>query len=209
MSKNLEMEYREQIQNDVPDLWDRIEAGLEEKKSPKKERKRNYAIGGGILVAGICVAVGLPAFFNNMNSKSSADMSPMFDHAMSADSAVSADSEAPAEIMMNTSGAAVSAGAAEDAVGAVEGAVEVSEAENEVLTITVQVLEKSETSEGTEYQARVVLAENGLPQQGTEIVLLAEDGSHIAELVLQQEYTLQLIEIEEAYYLIQAAEEKN
>ena len=32
MNKNLEQEYRELMAEDMPDLWDRIEAGLEPKQ---------------------------------------------------------------------------------------------------------------------------------------------------------------------------------
>lgn len=37
MSKNLEKEYKDYIQSEAPDLWERIEAGLTEKKAGKEE----------------------------------------------------------------------------------------------------------------------------------------------------------------------------
>ena len=37
MNKNFEQAYKELAQNEVPDLWDRIEAGLKEKSAPAKK----------------------------------------------------------------------------------------------------------------------------------------------------------------------------
>lgn len=40
MSKNLEKEYKDYIQSEAPDLWERIEAGLTEKKAGKEENPK-------------------------------------------------------------------------------------------------------------------------------------------------------------------------
>ncbi len=87
MNKNFEQAYKELAQNEVPDLWDRIEAGLKEKSAPAKkdiqeekytqkmeESKAQSPVKGGIgpvikilkrysalAAAAVCVAVVIPA----------------------------------------------------------------------------------------------------------------------------------------------------
>lgn len=47
MNKNMEKEYRELMKQEVPELWDRIEAGLEPKKTAaEKEKRSERRIGG-------------------------------------------------------------------------------------------------------------------------------------------------------------------
>lgn len=71
MSKDFEQAYKEAAQMEAPDLWDRIEAGLQNKSVPeknvileKKDRKKysgkifNYS---GLIAAAVCVAVIIPA----------------------------------------------------------------------------------------------------------------------------------------------------
>ncbi|MDE7417984.1 MAG: hypothetical protein K2N44_17055 [Lachnospiraceae bacterium] len=83
MSKNLEREYRALVNSEVPDLWARIEAGLEDKKAaPEKadsdlritdfpvtdsqmenirDKKVNFKVWAGLAAACVCVALVLPA----------------------------------------------------------------------------------------------------------------------------------------------------
>lgn len=81
MSKDFEQAYKELAQNEVPDLWDRIEAGLSERSTSEKEegqRKikkfyfRQYA---GIAAAAVCVVLIAPAvlFLGGQSSKSAGD----------------------------------------------------------------------------------------------------------------------------------------
>lgn len=58
MSKNLEKEYRDFFAKDMPDLWDRIESGLEPKQamSSGRKRQRRYRI-WGMAAACLCLAV--------------------------------------------------------------------------------------------------------------------------------------------------------
>lgn len=70
MSKKLEEEYRQQLESEVPDLWERIEAGVdageaERRKDPeekKKEKKvaawRTYSL---LAAAGVVVLLCIPA----------------------------------------------------------------------------------------------------------------------------------------------------
>lgn len=69
MSKDFEQAYRELAQNEIPDLWDRIEAGLSEKSTPEKEKKKPsekrkhiyYGRYVGMAAAVLCVALIIPA----------------------------------------------------------------------------------------------------------------------------------------------------
>lgn len=64
MSKSLENEYKELIAEDVPDLWERIEAGLEPKHPAAEKRSlwRKYRVWGAV-AACLCLAVTVPAIF--------------------------------------------------------------------------------------------------------------------------------------------------
>lgn len=44
MSKDFEQAYRELAQNEIPDLWDRIEAGIQEKSTPEKEISKHKTV---------------------------------------------------------------------------------------------------------------------------------------------------------------------
>lgn len=74
MSKDFEKEYIELAQNEIPDLWDRIEAGLTEKSAPEnviaaseKDGKNKASITifhkryAGLAAAILCVALIIPA----------------------------------------------------------------------------------------------------------------------------------------------------
>lgn len=76
MSKDFEQAYRELAEREIPDLWDRIEAGLESRTTPariqeseagtaKKQLKKikwmRFNRYSGIAAAAVCVAVVIPA----------------------------------------------------------------------------------------------------------------------------------------------------
>ena len=62
MSKDFEQAYKKSAQAEAPDLWDRIEAGLNAKSVPEKKKKtlifKRYS---GVIAAAVCVAVIIPA----------------------------------------------------------------------------------------------------------------------------------------------------
>lgn len=85
MSKNLEREYRALVGSEVPDLWDRIEAGLDDKKTDSKKnapetdfpkadsqseracaKKVNFKAWAGLAAACVCVALIVPAVARTM-----------------------------------------------------------------------------------------------------------------------------------------------
>lgn len=202
MSKNLEMEYKKQIQNNVPDLWDRIEVGLEEK--PARQRKRGstarrknfYFIGGGILAAGICVAVALPVFTRTAkndcatNAALSADM-----NAESVDECQ--DNETAENFAMNNP---------ENAMMMEEAQISKEESEkSDLIKISVKILEATQTGEGTEYQAQVMEEATGMIKKESLIRLLQEETEEPI-LELQKEYTMKIESVEGQYYRIKAIE---
>lgn len=80
MNKSLENEYKELMKHDVPDLWARIEAGLEpkedasftnstvENKGAQKQFnnkfRMRFRVWGTVAAACVCVAVVIPVLFN-------------------------------------------------------------------------------------------------------------------------------------------------
>lgn len=68
MNKDFEQAYRELAQSEIPDLWDRIEAGLSEKSTPEKEQEKNqekkriyFGRYAGMAAAVLCAVLIVPA----------------------------------------------------------------------------------------------------------------------------------------------------
>lgn len=93
MSKDLEREYRALVNSEVPDLWARIEAGLEDKAAAPgdamtdlhitdfsvtasemktvRDRRVNYRVWAGVAAACVCAALVVPALVRNVGVGSS------------------------------------------------------------------------------------------------------------------------------------------
>ncbi len=75
MSKVFEEEYRQLAQDDLPDLWERIEAGLSEKTvepvSAPKVKIRSFRKYTGLIAACLCAAVVIPAAVSLQKSSKS------------------------------------------------------------------------------------------------------------------------------------------
>lgn len=84
MSKRLEDEYRQMVNEQVPDLWNRIEAGLKEKNSPpvtvtetKKNTKKKVIFrilpwAGGVVAAAVIFILVVPALLSMTGKQKSA-----------------------------------------------------------------------------------------------------------------------------------------
>lgn len=73
MERDFEREFRELKQNEIPDLWNRIEAGLSEKNDfVKEDTKKPFAWRkwGTLIAACVCVVIILPAFSLLIRDKS-------------------------------------------------------------------------------------------------------------------------------------------
>ncbi|MDE7444120.1 MAG: hypothetical protein K2N15_00165 [Lachnospiraceae bacterium] len=80
MNKDFEQAYRELAQSEIPDLWDRIEAGLSEKSTPEKEQEKKqekkriyFGRYAGMAAAVLCAALIVPAvlFMGRLEGKGS------------------------------------------------------------------------------------------------------------------------------------------
>ena len=74
MSRNLEKEYKELINEEMPDLWGRIEAGLEPKQAGIKKKnlwKKYGSWGIAAAAACLCLAVTVPYLFEEIQSEQS------------------------------------------------------------------------------------------------------------------------------------------
>ena len=60
MSKDLEKEYRALMDSEAPNLWARIEAGLEEKEKPAGRKRHRIKLWAGLAAACACAAVCIP-----------------------------------------------------------------------------------------------------------------------------------------------------
>ena len=191
MNKNLEKEYINQIQNDVPDLWSRIEAGLEEKtlvtqgQNVKKQRKkRTFFIGGGIMAAGLCMAVAIPVFIRTIDKNSSMDMATSID---ASTNAVTAEREMFV-------GAEANEQQAEDAAEAFA---------SNCYEVCVHITEVREYENGMEYEALVLAQETGKIELASTIVLRPMVEEEDWKIEPQQEYTMIIMDSGEEYYFIQ------
>jgi hypothetical protein len=83
MSKQLDFEYKKFHNENLPDLWERIEAGLTEKPQTEEDRKitknsRNYhriLRYGGLAAAVFVTFIGVSFFLRNVGMKSAMDAS--------------------------------------------------------------------------------------------------------------------------------------
>lgn len=65
MSENLEQEYKQLMSEEIPDLWDRIEAGLEPKQptAEKMSLWRKYRAWGTAAAACLCLMIIVPVIY--------------------------------------------------------------------------------------------------------------------------------------------------
>lgn len=150
MSKQLEKEYRSLMEEDAPDLWGRIEAGLEPKKQPvhKTGFWRKYRAWGAVAAACVCLMLAVPV----MQRLTYKGESNAFDSASSAGGNMSAN------------------GAAENTVG------EMLDGEQEAVgcTMTAKVLELSESENRIAYTVQIEETDSGELLNGEQIILYDE-----------------------------------
>lgn len=167
MSKDFEKEYIELAQNEIPDLWDRIEAGLNEKSAPgnqtavmeekqaTNQQQENAAKSktkivftfkryAGLAAAILCVALIIPAstlIFRSGGKSYSTDAVTSDESYGTATEAY--DTAAEADVCEEAFDAATAEEAGEETYDTAEAADEVAEAE------TAEALEMAEVTEAT------------------------------------------------------------
>ena len=115
MNKDLEKEYKELMSADAPDLWAKIEAGLEPKQPnvKRKNRIKSMSVWGALAAACLCLVISVPVLFGGRKGSF-------------ADGGMTGGNMSPAENYENAGSADVwekdiSASAAEDDTFAAEG----------------------------------------------------------------------------------------
>lgn len=95
MSKDLKEEYEHMLDSRMPDLWDRIEPQLHEKKTEKKRinRSKRIYLYSGMAAACLCLAIAIPAIIRTRDTgmKNGAGAYMMADEAASAENNGMAD----------------------------------------------------------------------------------------------------------------------
>ena len=174
MSKKLEAEYKELMSEDVPDLWERIEVGLEPKQAvaPKKIKWKKYSTWGLATAACLCLLVTAPALLREMGDKSSSN------------------SAAESSVAEEYNEAAAGMEAADGAMDYVNDNADVNETE-EVDTVKARVLEISAEDGRTVY--KIQLEEPGDTDfaAGEELKLYGEE-DFAGELLEGESYLLEI-----------------
>ena len=198
MERDFELEYRELKQNETPDLWNRIEAGLSEKKIaavPLENESKSIDIErfvmkkqtpwkrwGLLAAACLCVVIIFPAVMIGLTDSYKSNNS----------SSGSTDSAASAELMESSTSTDAAAAEAFDTASAEtaeeEGKAEASEEEaaeaaapeisdGQILEgVVVQILQVDETGEETVYQAVVLETDtDAVLESGMQIELICND----------------------------------
>lgn len=198
MERDFEREFRELKQNEIPDLWNRIEAGLSEKNDFVKENtKKPYAWRkwGTLIAACVCVVIILPAFsllirdksYSGSGSDTAANTTEAIaeDNAAAMDTATAENAEcgfAADEAAAENKTADMAAGNTQtqgadraDASGKEEEkAVWDDLADGQILEEVVIRIQKAETADGEAlYQAAVEQADaDNILESGTQIALV-------------------------------------
>lgn len=186
MSKDLENEYKELMAEDAPDLWDRIEAGLEPKQPTAEKRNpwRKYRVWGAAAAACLCLMVTVPAILRESKGGNySTNDIPVPENNAQADGAAGVNEsggiafEAMPENNYNDV-------AAEEEAAELGGSESVmSTEETAVYTIGVKVLEALTEEGRTAYIVQIEETDSEMLSWGDEIKLYsAEDlGEELAE----------------------------
>lgn len=179
MERDFESEYKELKQNETPDLWNRIEAGLSDKKKGGAAWKR-----WGLLAAAcLCVIILFPAVIMGItgsfkNSSSAADTSMADEGSMSGSMSASMTAVEAAAEEEKASDAADTTEVMESAEAPeVETPVLPNVTDGQILEgAVVQIMQAEETGEGTVYQAVVLETDaDAVLESGIQIELLCND----------------------------------
>ncbi len=215
MSKDLEKEYRALMDSEAPNLWARIEAGLEEKEKPAGRKWHRIKLWAGLAAACACAAVCIPVMKSCLplsggaaytaeparNDTVSMECVPQAaaltaEGAESAAEAVQENSvRAAAEngedtCMLEDSDAVLS-GATDNGAGAVRA--------NNSFVVTAEILDIDlRLNSGIVYLAKVVSSEDEAVQAGSEIKIFRSALAAEDMITLEQSQTYELTLMKEA-----------
>lgn len=184
MSKQLEKEYRSLMKEDAPDLWDRIEAGLEPKQRPvhKTGFWKKYRTWGAVAAACVCLMLAVPVMQRQMagGGNNAFDSAPPEEESMSgaAENSVSSDAALwDADQNMTNEATGIPGEQQEESEGQAAASC----------TMTVKVLDVSETESA--YTVQIEETDCGGLSYGEQITLYDE---RIPDVRLEKGETYQL-----------------
>lgn len=221
MSKDLEKEYRALMDSEAPDLWARIESGLQEKK-PARQKKTAVLRWAGLAAACACVALCIPVLKSRLPLGGSTYDAAAPD--LASDMVVLEC--APEEAALTAAEGAAAGGADEavpkacdqpavmkgDADNGIEEDVTVQEIDSVIVTAQILDIDLRMNS-GIMYLAKVVSSEEVSVQAGSEIKIFcsALAAKDLLSLEQSQAYEMTLIkeeaqgEEDEIIYTLQSA----
>ena len=219
MSKDLEKEYRALMDSEAPNLWARIEAGLEEKEKPAGRKRHRIKLWAGLAAACACAAVCIPVMKSCLplsggatytaeparNDTVSIECVPQAaalpaEGAESAAEAVQENSVRSAaengeDTCMLEDSDAVSSGSMDNGAGALAGALQ----ENNSFVVTAEILDIDlRLNSGIVYLAKVVSSEDEAVQAGSEIKIFRSALAAEGMITLEQSRTYELTLMKEA-----------
>jgi len=215
MSKDLEKEYRALVNSKAPDLWARIEAGLEEKTVPphhKKlaKKKWHFKMWVGFAAACICVVLCMPVITRHFSSSGSKLDSTALDNntvsmecapevaeyrvAEVADEAALEEGVYPAAMneeydsVGRDSNAVMSGGTGNNGVN-----MEAAEQENGSFTVTAEVVDIDVRGDsGIVYTINIIASENTEIQTGSAIKIFSSALTTEGVIALEKAQSYQL-----------------
>lgn len=199
MNKNFENEYRKKIQEETPDLWNRIEEGLTEKKTEKqvvefqaKTRRSKILKISSFAAACVCLAIILPVFvFTEKNYDQNSATAETVESAESAEPIVAdaSEDETWEEAAADEDMAVIEEPLEELESATEETAVEeIGAIETKYMKVSIQGYTQSETS--IIYEMIVEENDNGEFDLGTELKMEADE-SFVTDLKNGKRYEIE------------------
>lgn len=198
MSKDLEKEYRALVNSEAPDLWARIEVGLEEKtvrSHPEKsiKRKWHFKMWAGLAAACVCVALSIPVIMRyfSPDSSNSDIVSPGYNNTAGMDDTARVTEYAAAEfadeIVLEES---IHPAAMNEEYDTAEGA---AEQKSNNFTVTAEILDIDvHRDSGILYTISVTASERGDVQAGSEIKIFSSALTTGGVITLEKSQSYQL-----------------
>lgn len=213
MSKNLEKEYKALVNSEVPDLWARIEAGLDEKETVDKKKIIHFKVWGTVAAACVCAGLVIPVFRSYLYMEGGSSSSPQYTNnapAAGAAQDTAADSAAPADMAVSgdipeavpdngggfNNSAMEDSGAIDEAVA--EEAAGITEQEETVFRTEVEILSVDlRLDSGPVYKARVIRSDNPALETDAVIEIVSYPGRQDGIGLFEQGEVLELTLCEE------------
>lgn len=183
MNKNLEKEYRELMTEEVPDLWDRIEAELEPGKSSANGAGlwRKYRVWGTAAAACVCLAAVITLLFGQSGDRYSGSSPSMNGGDYGEYSGAASGEDVAYESSSTDTASSSSASAAESAADSVSTCIMIG-----------VVTETAETDDRKEFAVEIAEADTAELSKG-DLVWLYADHDLEMEIAPGEEYLFDVL----------------